>query len=139
MPERLAPEDWCLPGQPLVRGGRAGAGTHEYQGAVQASVAGRWQLADDGTVTVTARRHAQSEKSGAAASLLPQVGSVVLCRILRIRPKEASVEIIAVHDQACREPFPGVVRAQDVRSVDRDRVRMHECFRPGDIVRAQVV
>lgn len=35
--------------------------------------------------------------------------------------------------------FTGVVRAQDVRATEKDKVRLGECFRPGDIVRASVV
>lgn len=37
------------------------------------------------------------------------------------------------------ETFKGVIRTQDVRSTDRDKVQIVECFRPGDIVRAEVL
>ncbi|AET40852.1 exosome non-catalytic core subunit CSL4 Ecym_6482 [Eremothecium cymbalariae DBVPG len=37
------------------------------------------------------------------------------------------------------ETFRGVIRAQDVRASDRDRVKITESFKPGDIVRAQVL
>ena len=33
----------------------------------------------------------------------------------------------------------GVIRSQDVRTSDIDRVVIHECFRPGDIVRGVVL
>ena len=33
----------------------------------------------------------------------------------------------------------GVIRSQDVRTTDIDRVVIHECFRPGDIVRGEVL
>jgi exosome complex component CSL4 len=35
--------------------------------------------------------------------------------------------------------FQGVIRAQDVRQTDKDKVRIWHCFRPGDIVRASVL
>lgn len=35
--------------------------------------------------------------------------------------------------------FSGVIRQQDVRLTETDKVRMGECFRPGDLVRARVV
>ena len=35
--------------------------------------------------------------------------------------------------------FQGVIRSQDVRATNKDSVKMHESFRPGDIVRAVVV
>lgn len=37
------------------------------------------------------------------------------------------------------ETFKAVIRSQDVRSTDRDKVRIVDCFRPGDIVRAEVL
>lgn len=37
------------------------------------------------------------------------------------------------------ETFRGIIRSQDVRSTDRDKVVMIDCFKPGDIVKAQVI
>ena len=37
------------------------------------------------------------------------------------------------------EAFKAVIRSQDVRSTDRDRVRIVDCFRPGDLVKAVVL
>jgi exosome complex component CSL4 len=37
------------------------------------------------------------------------------------------------------ETFKGIIRAQDVRSTERDRVKIIESFKPGDIVRAQIL
>ncbi|AGO10258.1 AaceriABL199Wp [[Ashbya] aceris (nom. inval.)] len=37
------------------------------------------------------------------------------------------------------ETFRGIIRSQDVRATNRDQVKMVEAFRPGDIVRAQVL
>ncbi len=35
--------------------------------------------------------------------------------------------------------FQGVVRTQDVRTTEKDKVKLADCFRPGDIVRATVI
>lgn len=37
------------------------------------------------------------------------------------------------------EGFGGIVRAQDVRLTERDKVKILDCFKPGDIIRASVV
>lgn len=37
------------------------------------------------------------------------------------------------------ETFRGVIRSQDVRATERDSVKMVESYKPGDIVRAQVL
>jgi exosome complex component CSL4 len=35
--------------------------------------------------------------------------------------------------------FRGILRAQDVRATEKDKVKLGECFRVGDIVRAVVI
>lgn len=37
------------------------------------------------------------------------------------------------------ENFKGIIRSQDVRSTDRDKVKIIESFKPGDIVRAIII
>ena len=37
------------------------------------------------------------------------------------------------------ELYRGVIRSQDIRSTDRDKVKVVELFRPGDIVRATII
>ncbi|KAI0914234.1 exosome component EXOSC1/CSL4-domain-containing protein [Ustulina deusta] len=71
--------------------------------------------------------------------VLPEVGNVVLCRVTRITPREATVAILIVGDAVLSAQWQGVVRVQDVRATEKDRVKIYESFRPGDIVRAQVV
>lgn len=37
------------------------------------------------------------------------------------------------------EEFTGVIRAQDVRATEKDRVKLGDCFRGGDVVKGLVV
>lgn len=37
------------------------------------------------------------------------------------------------------EEFTGVVRVQDVRATEKDKVKIADCFRGGDVVRGLVV
>lgn len=37
------------------------------------------------------------------------------------------------------ENFKGIIRIQDIRSTERDKIKINEMFKPGDIVRAQVL
>ncbi|KAI8633046.1 hypothetical protein F5Y19DRAFT_471303 [Xylariaceae sp. FL1651] len=71
--------------------------------------------------------------------VLPEVGNIVLCRVTRITPREATVAILVVGDAVLGAQWQGVVRVQDVRATEKDRVKIYESFRPGDIVRAQVI
>lgn len=71
--------------------------------------------------------------------VLPQVGNTVLCRVTRITPRQAVVAILVCGDTVLEAEWQGVIRVQDVRATEKDRVKVYESFRPGDIVRASVV
>lgn len=71
--------------------------------------------------------------------VLPEVGNTVLCRVARITPRQAVVAILVVGETVLEAEWQGVIRVQDVRATEKDRVKIYESFRPGDIVRAQVV
>lgn len=71
--------------------------------------------------------------------VLPQVGNLVLCRVTRITPRQAVVAILVCGDTVLEAEWQGVIRVQDVRATEKDRVKVYESFRPGDIVRASVV
>jgi exosome complex component CSL4 len=71
--------------------------------------------------------------------VLPEVGNIVLCRVIRITPRQAVVAILVCGDTVLDAEWQGLIRVQDVRATEKDRVKIYESFRPGDIVRAEVV
>ncbi|KAI1098334.1 hypothetical protein F4804DRAFT_346431 [Jackrogersella minutella] len=71
--------------------------------------------------------------------VLPEVGNAVLCRVTRITPRHANVAILIVGETVLEAEWQGMIRVQDVRATEKDRVKIYESFRPGDIVRAQVI
>ena len=73
------------------------------------------------------------------AALVPQIGSIVVGRIIRINPRFALVSIQMIDASPCSEPFSGLIRLQDIRATERDKVQVYDCFRPGDIIRASVI
>eukprot|EP00903_Cladosiphon_okamuranus_P009513 g9063.t3 len=60
-------------------------------------------------------------------------------RVTRITTRQASVEIICVGETVLREPHRGIVRKEDVRATEVDKVEIVKSLRPGDIVRARVI
>lgn len=82
-----------------------------------------------------------STKDGlkAKSEILPEVSSTVLCRVTRIQPRQASVAILVVGETVLDGEWQGLIRVQDVRATEKDKVKIFESFRPGDIVRAVVV
>lgn len=85
--------------------------------------------------TISVSRSGISEKR----EVLPEVGNVVLCRVIRISPRQAVVAILICGDTVLEAEWQGVIRVQDVRATEKDKVKIYESFRPGDIVRAEVV
>jgi len=54
---------------------------------------------------------------------------------------QATISISVVDGQALPpgEDFTGVIRVQDVRATEKDKVKIGDCFRGGDVVRGVVI
>lgn len=76
---------------------------------------------------------------GVAASPVPSVGDVVTARITRVARRAAHAQILCVGDAPVAHPYSGVVRVQDVRATEIDSVQLPASFRPGDLIRAEVL
>ena len=63
----------------------------------------------------------------------------MLCRVLKIMQNQISCEIVAIDDVELRSRARAVVRREDMRLTEIDTLVVHECFRPGDLVRAAVL
>jgi exosome complex component CSL4 len=100
---------------------------------------------------------------------LPAVDSIILGRVTRVQKRQAALSILIVLDEAqsrdhqltdedldalissSTDPsstptnaaddmrFQALIRKEDVRAVEKDRVVMDEMFRVGDVVRASVI
>ncbi|KAF5706627.1 exosomal core csl4 [Fusarium globosum] len=129
-----------------------GPGTHVYGGNVVSSLLGRVTVtpptktpgpqkrlnkitapATEELATISVARH------GHKREILPDVENIVLARVLRLMPKQAIVVIQQVGDTVLQTEWQGVIRVQDVRATEKDKVKIYESFKPGDIVRAQVI
>ena len=70
---------------------------------------------------------------------LPAVGDVVTCRVSRINPRLASVEILCLGDVALSEACAGLIRREDIRAIGSEPIDVYRSLRPGDIVIARVL
>jgi exosome complex component CSL4 len=133
-----------------------GPGTHIYNSSIYASISGPvvssyspianpskapWSRYPAALPTLSITRNPPPTTSflRGGASVLPEVDSTVLCRVTRLGARFASVEILVVGELVCREPFSGMIRKEDVRATEKDRVVVRECFRVGDVVRGVVI
>ncbi|KAJ1342114.1 hypothetical protein BSLG_003337 [Batrachochytrium salamandrivorans] len=115
---------------------KASTGTYSRGEFIHASVLGKKQAgAADGLSsmpTLTVVRNKQ------AAAGVPEIGNIIIGKVTRINPRFASVSIMVVADTPCTETFQGVIRVQDVRATEKDKVLIYRSFRPGDIIRARI-
>ncbi|KAF9154443.1 Exosome complex component CSL4 [Linnemannia schmuckeri] len=125
-----------VPGQRLghVQEYSAGPGTYSHQDFLYASVVGIKKIieAQGELPTLTVQR----ENSQSA---MPEIDAIVTCKVVRVNPRFAAVNIMVVGETPCKDDFQGIIRVQDVRATEKDKVKIYNSFRPGDIVRAQVI
>jgi exosome complex component CSL4 len=146
----------AIPGQALGPTSKylPGPGTHIHESNLYSSLLGVVHVSQPGKApgpakrltkitplppaelpTIAVSRSGISEKR----EVLPEVNNVVLCRVIRITPRQAVVNILVCGDSVLEAEWQGVIRVQDVRATEKDRIKIYESFRPGDIVRAEVV
>ena len=139
-PSMSAASDWpptVAPGEQLGRSSEleAGEGCFVWGDHVHAGIAGVRQLDSSQqrpVVTVVG-------EGAAKTSILPAVGDIVTCKIVRINPRQAQLEILCVGSTALREPVGGIIRREDVRDYERDQVAIYKSFRPGDVALGRVL
>ena len=165
---KMAVPSIALPGQPLGPSSsyKSGAGTHippshsstsSSPSTIHASLLGPTITtpAPIGLPTLSIGRQDSTSRQN-QVSLLPKEGSVILGRVTRINIREARVQILVIDDIPTMQEFAGVIRyamaggcrecglirlfrVHDVRATEKDRVKIYSSFRPGDIIRAEVV
>ncbi|KAI1853638.1 hypothetical protein JX265_004030 [Neoarthrinium moseri] len=147
----------AVPGQLLGPADQyvAGAGTHIHESNLYSSLLGTVAVVQPEKAPGPAKRLTKISALQTPATLptisvsrtgiserrevLPEVGNTVLCRVTRIQPRQATVAILVVGETVLEAEWQGVIRVQDVRATEKDRVKIYESFRPGDIVRAHVI
>jgi len=72
-------------------------------------------------------------------SKIPEMGSIVTCRVLSINPNQAKCSINCIEDHVLRQPFRAILRKEDIRDTEKDKIEVWKCFRPGDIILAKVI
>ena len=72
-------------------------------------------------------------------NIVPEVNSIAMCRVISNNPRFSKVIILSVNGITLKGTFQGVIRREDVRSTEKDRVKIYEAFRPSDIVLARIL
>ena len=133
--------DVVIPGDEIGQSAlyECGLGSFESVGGIlRASIAGIVAIEN---IDIKPRINVISTKEAANSDAVIEIGDVVLARVVRISINFANVEILSVgeSDRPLRLPPKAVIRREDIRLTDLETLVVHECFRPGDIVRAVVI
>ena len=115
----------------------SGEGTYTLNNSIYASVVGIKTITP--ATTQNASKSTIQVLKSTKPTQLPKIGDIVIAQVTKINTRQANVNIFSVDGQVAKEPFPGSIRTRDVRAFDIDLVKMHESFRPNDIVKAQVL
>lgn len=154
----------ALPGDVLgsITTHLAGPGTHTYDSRICASIVGSRSTVpapnQSGKPTITILRSLSKPSiQTAKPRSLPELNSIVLCRITRVQQRQASASILVVDPsptslipESLAHPttttasaediyFSAVLRREDVRLTEKDKIVMNQSCRVGDIVRASVI
>lgn len=126
----------CLPGQRLClcsKNNASGHGTYERQGYIYSQLAGYVDVVEKDNVKII-EVHSTGEQT-----VIPAQGDIVTAQVYIITQSYAKCQIKCVGDTVLRRPFKAVLRKEDVRASEKDRVEIYKSFRPGDIILARVV
>ena len=106
---------------------------------VRASVCGKVMILQ--TVGKKSTICVRSPKGRVAEEGVVNVGDKVICQVQKINISQIVVSILSVSDNEIHDGCKGIIRKEDVttRSIEVDTIALHECFRPSDIIRAEVV
>ncbi|KAJ7293697.1 hypothetical protein C8J57DRAFT_1112211 [Mycena rebaudengoi] len=123
-----------LPGQPIplptaAPAPQLGGGIYLRDGQLRASLVGVPQQ-EGSTLSISRVRPRP-----------PAINSVVLGSVTRLSPLQAvlSISVVDGVPLPAGEEFTGVIRTQDVRATEKDRVKIGDSFRGGDVVRGVVI
>lgn len=65
--------------------------------------------------------------------------SIISFQITLVKQRFCKCIIKCIGDTVLSRPYRGMLRKEDVRATEKDKVEMIKCFRPGDIILARVV
>jgi exosome complex component CSL4 len=115
-----------------------GEGAYAQKGEVRASLTGKLITESIGQNSASVCGVVTSKNPAKNYAIV--VGDIILGRVMRITNNQAFVEIVAVGDGIPCPFLPkAVIRKEEVRDTEIDKVVIGQFFRPGDVVRAKVV
>ena len=127
----------CVPGQQICLADEhhiGGKGTYTRDNYIYSTLSGYVKPLKQSDNTYTIEVHKDDEQS-----IVPTPGAIVTCKVLSVTARFAKTHIVGIDDIPLHSFFRGMIRQENVRLTEIDKVEMYRCFRPGDIVLAKVI
>lgn len=80
-----------------------------------------------------------SVESPRTPSILPRTGDVVTAKVTVVNPRMVQCVILCVGSSVLVRPYRGILKKEDIKATEKDRVDPYKCYRPGDVILARVV
>ncbi|CAG5014075.1 unnamed protein product [Parnassius apollo] len=128
----------CIPGMRLSLLNKeyiSGPGTYELKGYIYATLAGVLKMEEDDKTKATII----SVESPRTPSVLPKTGDVVTAKVTVVNSRLVQCIILCVGPSVLARPYKGILKKEDIKSTDKDRIDPYKCFRPGDVILARVL
>ncbi|BFZ15568.1 hypothetical protein BsWGS_18607 [Bradybaena similaris] len=135
----MAAVDYCVPGQRLCKDDgtvECGRGAYVRDGFIYACRVGRLEYSHSSDKNPTKTIHIESEEN---CDTIPSIGDLVIARVTNVNTRFCKCDITCVGTSPLSDVFRGMIRKEDVRATEKDRVEMYKCYRPGDIIVARVL
>lgn len=128
----------CIPGMRLSPSDNehiSGPGTYELKGYIYASLAGVLKIVEDDDTKAT-RICVDSPRT---PSVLPMTSDIVTAKVTVVNSRQVHCIILCVGPSVLERTYRGILKKEDIKCTDKDRLDPYKCFRPGDIILARVL
>ncbi|KAL1502770.1 hypothetical protein ABEB36_007868 [Hypothenemus hampei] len=126
----------CLPGQRLSIADQvytSGQGTYQRQGYIYSMLAGVVDIIERNGLKILEVHNCGEQ------TVIPAQGDIVTAQITIITQQTAKCHIKCIGSTVLRSPFRAVIRRENIRATEKDRIEIYKSFRPGDIILARVL
>lgn len=115
-----------------------GMGVYDAKGQLRASVFGETYVEEKTAAMKKSRMNVINPNATSIRGSVLLVGDTVMGRITRTNYNQAFIDVLCVGDLEV-PAIKAVIRREDIRESEIDKVVVREFFRPNDIVRATVI
>ncbi|KAK9876402.1 hypothetical protein WA026_012713 [Henosepilachna vigintioctopunctata] len=126
----------CLPGQRLSlcdKTHTSGKGTYDRRGYIYSNISGIVDVVIKDGIKIL------EVHSPGLQTIVPAQGDVVTAQISIITQQYCKCYIKCIGDKILRRHFKAILRREDIKATEKDKIDVYKSFKPGDIILARVL